>query len=565
MSIDTPFVRILFALSIGLSPVVSVAQPGPPPPAPNTALGLPSAPVENPLSEAKVTLGAILFWDEQLSLTQTVACGTCHRAFAGGADPRPAIDAAGNRHPGADGQFGTADDVLGSAGFAAHDGQGLYTGDPRFGIRAQVGGRNGPSVVNSGFPSTLFWDGRAAGVLLDPETGNVLIGAGAALENQALGPIVSSAEMARLGGTLADIEARIATVEPLALATDIPAEWQRFIRGRSYAALFNEAFGSAVISAARFAQAVASYERTLNANQTPFDAEVSGTPSLTAQERAGRQVFNQAGCGRCHAGALFSDDRFHYIGVRPQNADPGRFAVSGRNADRGAMRTPGLRNVELSAPYMADGRLATLEEVVAFYDRGGDFRAANLAPEMQPLNLTVQQRADLVAFLKRPLTDSRAAAESDPFARPTLYTESNRVPVVVANGRPGPLSTGVPAIAANEPPIAGGREFTVAVQAARPSTTAWVVVAAGDPAALSRPQGNSLLGDQSFSIGSDGVGSINLDLTGISAGVNAELYLRVYIEEQPELGNAGYALSPALRFSVFTIGSESRVFHGGFE
>ena len=558
---------ISFALIAMLATRVSSAQPGPPPPppAPNTALGLPSTPVENPLTNAKITLGAILFWDEQLSLTQTVACGTCHRGFAGGGDPRPSVDAAGNRHPGADGLFGTADDVLGSAGVAAHEGQGLYSADATFGIAAQVGGRNAPSALNAGFPATLFWDGRAAGTLVDPDTGGTLIARGAALENQALGPIVNSAEMARLGGTLADIEARIAAVTPLALATAIPDDWRSFIRDRDYPSLFSEAFGSAGISAARFAQAVASYERTLNANQTPFDADVSGTPSLTAPERAGRQVFNQAGCGVCHSGALFSDDDFHYIGVRAQNADPGRFAVSGRNADRGAMRTPSLRNVELSAPYMADGRFATLEEVVAFYDRGGDFRAPNLAPQMQPLNLTAQQRADLVVFLKRPLTDPRSAAESGPFARPTLYTESNRVPVVVAAGRAGPLSGNAPVIVANEPPIAGGREFTVAVQGARPSATAWVVVASSDPSALSSPQGNSLFGDQSFAIGADGIGSINLALIGNSVSLDSQLFLRVYIEEQPGLGNAGYALSSALRFSLLTIASEQRVFHGGFE
>lgn len=540
------------------------AQPGPPPPPANTALGEPTVPAENPLTEAKIRLGGVLFWDEQISLTQTVACGTCHRAFAGGGDPRPSVDAAGNRNPGSDGVFGNADDVLGSAGVPAHDAQGLYQANATFATAAQVGGRNSPSAVNAGFSPTLFWDGRAGTTLLDPDGGTTLIANGAALENQALGPIVNSAEMARLGGTLADIEARIAAVRPLALASNIPAEWQTFIAGRSYADLFNLAFGSTDITAARFAMAVASYERTLNANQTPFDAEVSGTPSLTAQERAGRQVFNQAGCGRCHGGALFSDDAFHYIGVRAQGADPGRFAVTGRNADRGAMRTPSLRNGELSAPYMADGRFATLEEVVEFYNRGADFTAPNLAPQIEPLNLTVQQRSNLVAFLKRPLTDPRSAAESGPFARPTLYTESSRVPVVVAAGRAGPLSTTVPTLRALEPAIAGGREFTVALQGARPNATAWVVVASSDPQALSSPQGNSLFGDQSFAIGANGVGSVNLSLISATNLLDTDLFLRIYVEEQSGVGNAGYALSPAVRFRLLDI-APLPVFGDGFE
>ncbi|MBD8524599.1 cytochrome-c peroxidase [Pseudomarimonas arenosa] len=538
--------------------------PGGPPPPPNTALGEPQAPSENPLTEAKIRLGGILFWDEQISLTQTVACGTCHRAFSGGGDPRPIVDADGNRNPGADGVFATADDVLGSAGVPAHEAQGLYLQDPTFGTANQVGGRNSPSAVNAGFTETLFWDGRAGSTLLDPNGGATLIADGAALENQALGPIVNSAEMARLGGTLADIEARIAAVTPLALATDVPADWQSFIAGRDYAALFNEAFGSSDITAARFAMAVASYERTLNANQTPFDAEASGTPSLTTQERAGRQVFDQAGCRRCHGGALFSDDNFHYIGVRAQNADPGRFAVTGNNAHRGAMRTPGLRNVELSAPYMADGRFATLEEVVEFYDRGADFTAPNLAPQIDPLNLSTQQKANLVAFLKRPLTDPRSAAESGPFARPTLFTESTNVPVEVAPGQAGPLSALAPTLRAQEPAIASGREFTIALEGARPGATAWAVVDSSDPSSLVAPEGNSLFGDQTFSIDSNGIGSINLALGGHQNQLGIDLYLRVYVEEQPELGNAGYALSPAVRFRLLDVPLPP-VFRGGFE
>ena len=149
-------------------------------------------------------------------------------------------------------------------------------------------------------------------------------------------------------------------------------------------------------------------------------------------------------------------------GVRPANEDEGRFDVTARPQDRGAMKVPSLRNVELRAPYMRNGRFATLEEVVAFYNRGGDFNAPNKAPAMQPLNLTAQQMADLVTFMKRPLTDPRVTSETGPFTRPTMYTESNRVPVVSGTGRAG-TGGNVPQVMAIEPPLVGNPSFTVAV------------------------------------------------------------------------------------------------------
>jgi hypothetical protein len=112
-------------------------------------------------------------------------------------------------------------------------------------------------------------------------------------------------------------------------------------------------------------------------------------------------------CNVCHEGSLLADNNFHNIGVRPLRDDAGRFTVSGNIVDQTAFRTPGLRNSELRGPFMHNGRFSTLEEVVEFYNRGGDFPGPNVSQGLiRPLNLTPQQKAGLVAFLKRPLTDA---------------------------------------------------------------------------------------------------------------------------------------------------------------
>jgi signal transduction histidine kinase/cytochrome c peroxidase len=440
----------------------SLAAQGGPPPNPLAPLGPAPVPAANPQTPAKIALGQALFWDEQLSVTGTVACGTCHAPRGGGSDARLPAASADSRHPGGDGVFGTADDSIGALGVPRHDAVGAYLGDPVFGMAPQAGARQSISAVNAAYPPLLFWDGRARADFIDPATGQTLIATGGALENQALGPLVNDVEMAHAGGTLADMQARIGTITPLRLAASVPAALAEWIDGRDYPALFAEVFGSGGITAARIAMAMASYQRSLVANQTPHDLELAGTPSLTQLERQGRQTFNQAGCNRCHGGALLSDNAFHYLGVRPPTADEGRMAVTGLGGDRGRMRTPGLRGVELSAPYMADGRFATLEEVIDFYDRGGDFSAPNKAPQITPLGLTAAQKTALAAFLRRPLTDPRLVAEAGPFERPQLYGESDAVPqptgAAIAGG-----GGRLPRLVAIEPPLAGSDTFTVAV------------------------------------------------------------------------------------------------------
>ena len=179
---------------------------------------LPAVPVppENPITEAKRVLGKILFWDEQLSSDDSVACGTCHLPSAGGADPRAAV------HPGTG--PGTVDDVAGSPGIRRLDSEGRPVEDPVFGSSPQVTPRTAPSVFGALWASELFWDGRAGGTLVDPETGATIIPEGAALENQALATLLNDAEMAKEGRTWHELNAKLERVAPLGLADQWPAD-----------------------------------------------------------------------------------------------------------------------------------------------------------------------------------------------------------------------------------------------------------------------------------------------------------------------------------------------------
>jgi cytochrome c peroxidase len=547
---------VAILLTVAAGPLA--AQGGPPPAPPFAPLpAVPPVPAANPQTAAKVALGTALFWDEQLSKTGTVACGTCHVPRAGGSDPRAPLPGFASTHPGADQTYATADDIVGAAGVPRHDADGQYLGAPLFGMGPQVGTRQAQSMINSGFAPLLFWDGRASPVFVDPDNQATLIPQGGALENQALGPLVNAVEMAHAGGTLADMTARIGTASPLKLAAAVPPALAVWIAGRDYPALFGEVFGTPDVSAARVAFALAAYQRSLVSNQTPHDQQLAGVPgAMTQDELAGRQAYVQAGCARCHGGGQLTDNAFHYIGVRPPTADPGRLGVTGQQADRGRMRTPGLRNVELTAPYMADGRFDTLEEVVDFYNRGGDFAAPNKDPRIVPLNLTPQQRAAIASFLRRPLTDARVRDETGPFARPTLYSESGDVPQPVRAGTPG--SGGItPRLIAVEPPLAGSSDFTIGVDQAPAGAAVRVLldvadpVAAGDPAYMVREA----------TLSAQGMLSLDLTLPDGEAWAGQPLYLRVFVAD-PNASD-GWSATRTVRFNL--LGVQAWLFASGFE
>jgi cytochrome c peroxidase len=166
----------------------------------------------------------------------------------------------------------------------------------------------------------------------------------------------------------------------------------------AYRELFREVFGGPP-NKQRVAQAIDAYVRTLVTPNSPFDHYVAGDKgALTDAQKRGLMLFiGKAECTLCHRGPNFEDDQFHALGLRSE--DPGRFKVTGDEADRYAFKTPTIRNVELTAPYMHDGSLPTLRDVVEFYNAGG----GNQEPKsvlLRQLNLTNREKADLVAFLE---------------------------------------------------------------------------------------------------------------------------------------------------------------------
>ena len=240
------------------------------------------------------------------------------------------------------------------------------------GINGQKGGRRSPPVSNAAYSALQFWDGRAP-----------------SLEEQAKGPIQNPVEM---GSTH---EVMIQSVQ------NIPG----------YVEEFKQVFGTSVLTVDMVADAIASFERTVVTTDSPFDRYARGEKNaLSKLEKDGLEVFTGKGhCTACHWGPYFSDGRFHNLGVReydPAKPDMGRFDVTKNPADKGAFKTPTIRDVALRAPYMHSGSEKTLEDVVDLYDKGGRVRSANLDPLVVPLGLTGYEKKALVAFMKISMTST---------------------------------------------------------------------------------------------------------------------------------------------------------------
>lgn len=232
------------------------------------------------------------------------------------------------------------------------------------GIRGQMAPRRAPSLLNRAYGETFFWDGRAT-----------------TLEQQALQPIENPVEM---GSSLAEAVRRLTA-------------------NKDYRAKFAAAFDDGV-TAANLARALASFERTLLRGDSRVDRfRKQGTQdALTQDERQGLWLYeSKARCWRCHSGANFSDEAYHNTGVAwgKAPADLGRYSISKQEADRGKFKTPSLRGVALAGPYMHDGSLKTLEEVIEFYNKGGGANP-HLDSAVRPLKLTPDEMRALVAFLR---------------------------------------------------------------------------------------------------------------------------------------------------------------------
>lgn len=316
-------------------------------------------PEDNPMTKAKIELGRQLYFDTRLSSDNTISCASCH-------------------HP--------------------DDGFGRKT---RFGIgvRDQEGGRNSPVSFNRIVSGPQFWDGRAA-----------------TLEAQAVGPIANPIEM---GNTH---ENAVATVKGIA----------------GYKMQFDKIFSDGV-TIDNVGKAIATFERAIVSMPAPYDyleyrkqieeaydeedmeelkeedPEVyeryseakSATEGLSESAIAGRDLFfsEKSNCTACHAGANFTDEKYHNLGVGMAAAKPdvGRAEISKDPKDTGAFKTPTVRNAALTPPYMHDGSQKTLEEVVEWYAKGGHANA-HLSDKMKKLDLNDSQKASLVAFMKEALT-----------------------------------------------------------------------------------------------------------------------------------------------------------------
>jgi cytochrome c peroxidase len=385
------------------------------------AAALPPVPVpaENPITEPKRVLGKILYWDEQLSSDNTVACGTCHRPGKGGGDPRQ------GRNPGADGVMGTDDDTFGSPGVAHMDKAGMVRQHKIFGAGPQVGGRAAPSNFGTIWSNYLFWDGRAGPKVTDPETGKVVIKTGGALENQAMGPLQNPAEMAKDDRGWADLDQKLRVARPLALATRVPQDMAAAIKAHpDYPDLFKQAFGDPKIDAVRAVEAIATYERTLVPDQTPYDLATQPGKPADPEIQRGMLLLDTAHCTACHKPPLFTDNKFHNIGVRRPYQDEGRGKISGDPADNGRFKTPTLRNSSLRTSFTHTGEFTDMRKVLDHYVTP-KAEAEPLPGTDQPYKTTIEdsQRQQIVDFLANDLTDPRVAAEQFPFDRPVLRSE----------------------------------------------------------------------------------------------------------------------------------------------
>jgi len=288
--------------------------------------------------EAKILLGKQLFFDDRLSKGNAISCAFCHNPGTGWADRN----------------------------------------DFSRGVTGQLGDRQAPTVLNTGFNPFQFWDGRVG-----------------SLEEQALLPIINPIEMAE---THENVVRKLSKLQ-------------------GYRDQFQAVFGT-VVNIQGVGEAIAAYERTIISKGSAFDKFVLGDESaLSKDAKRGRIVFTgKARCIHCHNGPNFTDNQFHNLGV-PQvgtaKTDKGRFNVTLRKKDTGAFKTPTLRSISETSPYMHDGVFKTLEDVVKFYNKGGG-KNKHLDSLIKPLGLTSKEITYLIAFL------NALTGEPIPFEFPDL-------------------------------------------------------------------------------------------------------------------------------------------------
>ncbi|UCZ57212.1 cytochrome-c peroxidase [Desulfurispirillum indicum] len=283
-------------------------------------LGPMPVPADNPMTPEKIELGKMLYFDTRLSGDNTLSCASCHEPEKGWSDGRRTF-----------------------LGFQGHQGH-----------------RNSPTIINSGYHSLQFLDGRMK-----------------TLEDQALGPIQDPGEM------------NLSLDELVQKLNAVPAYVQKF----------EEIFGPDSINPTNIGKAIATFERTIVIDNTPFDQYLKGNSNAMSKDaQEGMKLFaGKASCISCHNGPSLSDNNFHNVGVL--NDNPGRAGFTGNPEDDGKYKTTHLRGIGHTAPFMHNGSLRTLSDVVEFKNRGGDGHP-NTSPLVRPLNLSDKEKAQLVAFLE---------------------------------------------------------------------------------------------------------------------------------------------------------------------
>ncbi|MDF1809504.1 MAG: cytochrome c peroxidase [Phycisphaerales bacterium] len=448
--------------------------------APVIGLWEPFAPAENPVTDAKRVLGKLLFWDEQLSTDNTISCGTCHITSEGGVDPRDGVN------PGFDGIFGNDDDILGSKGVIKTDSNGEYLRSVLFDLMPQVTPRRSMSNFVSMYAGNLFWDGRAEGTFFDPLSGDPVAFSSAALEIQSLMPILNEVEMAHQNRDWPSVISKLENAKPMALASDIPQDMLDAITtSDGYPELFEMAFGDPEITPVRIGFAIATYERTLVPNQSPWDNWVDGDPNgMTSDQLQGWQTFRASACNNCHVAPLFTTNAFTVNGIRPNHEDLGRSVFSGTSFEDGAFRMSALRNLAIRDRFDHTGQF-TMDEVFDFYaHRNGQqpFQGPNLDFRLfAPIVLSPVDEALIKEFITNGLTDPRVANETFPFDRPTLHSELPTENPLVNSG--GSMGSGgfIPQMIAVTPPNIGNTGFKIGIDFALGGAQAWVAISSSPP------------------------------------------------------------------------------------
>ena len=242
------------------------------------------------------------------------------------------------------------------------DGQPVSTG-----INSQQGGRSAPTAINRGFSTAQFWDGRAA-----------------TLEDQSIGPFANLIEHG-----FASHDELIKKINSI----------------KGYKKLFSDVYGESKLTKENVGRAIAAFQRTLISGNSPFDRfDYDGDQKAISEsaKRGKNLFFDKARCNLCHMGTNFSDEKFHNIGIGWDDSDTldlGRYRVSKNEKDLGAFKTPTLREITKTAPYMHDGRFATLEDVIKHYNKGG-VKNPFLDNQVIPLNLSDSEIKDLLSMLR---------------------------------------------------------------------------------------------------------------------------------------------------------------------